>query len=108
MERTEWLLKKLDKDAGEELVYVLAEFVYFDYECVSICVPRWLHVYAGDECVCVFLCITPGSTSYHCFIMEECQGSFITEPGCFGDLGAMGPCSKGPHDGKKLTELKRG
>lgn len=55
MEHTEWLLKKLDKDAGEELVYVLAEFVYFDYECVSICVPRWLHVYAGDECVCVFV-----------------------------------------------------
>lgn len=56
MERTEWLLKKLDKDAGEEFVYVLAEFVYFDYECVSVCVPRCLHVYAGDECVCVCFC----------------------------------------------------
>lgn len=57
--------------------------------------------------VCV-VCITPGSGSYHCFIMEECLGSFIAEPGCSGDSGAGGPCSKGPDDAEKVTELKRG
>lgn len=50
---------------------------------------------AGGVCF-FFLHATPACTSYHCYIMEECLGSFITEPGCSGDLGAGGPAQRAP------------
>lgn len=88
MQLTQWLLKKVDKEAG---CVCVNSFMCSQHLCMSfLCLHVW------GRWACVFLCITPGSTSYHCFIMEECLGSFITEPGCSGDLGAGGPAQRAP------------
>ena len=52
---------------------------------VPACARRW------GEYFCALL-----PAAYHRFIMEECLGSFITEAGCLGDLGAGGPAQRAP------------
>lgn len=94
-----WLLTKLDKETGG--VNVLAEFVNFEFKCVSVCVRQW------TACVC-WWCVYLWSTTYHCLIMEECQGSFITEPGCLWDFGARGPAQSAPMIVKRWLNWKEG
>lgn len=76
----------------------------------SVCKFLYVHLCAPYERGCMWKMASVLSVrySYHCLIMEERLGSFITEPGWSGDLGAGVPCSKGLQDAEKVTELKSG